>query len=198
MHLLTRTFVVAVALAAASCGQPAVPDAPFDVGTATILEMQTAMQEGRVTSRQIVSHYLTRIGLYEDRLNAAIAVNPRALAHADARDQERAAGRVRGPLHGIPIALKDNILTRDDLPTTGGMLAFRHYQAPYDATLVTRLIDAGAIILAKSTLSELAGWFGDSYRPGGYNGASGQNFNPYDPRAKADGTPVLETSGPVR
>jgi amidase len=196
MHLLTRTFVIAVALAATSCGQAAAPDAPpFAIGTATILEMQAAMQEGRVTSREIVTHYLTRIGLYEDRLNAAIAINPRALAHADARDQERAAGRVRGPLHGIPIALKDNILTRDDLPTTGGMLAFRNYQAPYDATLVTRLIGAGAIILAKSTLSELAGWFGDSYRPGGYNGASGQSFNPYDPRAKADGTPVLDTSG---
>jgi hypothetical protein len=102
---------------------------------------------------------------------------------------------VRGPLHGIPVAIKDNILTKEDLPTTGGMLAFKHYMAPYDATLVTHLKNAGAIILAKSTMSELAGWFGDSFRPGGYNGAAGQSYNPYDPRANDNGTPVLETSG---
>lgn len=158
-------------------------------------EMQAAMRDGRTTSREIVTQYLTRIGLYEDTLNAAVSINPHALAEADVLDRERAAGRLRGPLHGIPIALKDNILTTDDMPTTGGMLLFRHYRAPYEATLATNLKRAGAIVLAKSTLSELAGWFGTAFRPGGYNAAVGQSYNPYDPRANDDGTPVLETSG---
>jgi amidase len=190
--------LVLYAAAASSCGAPASappPSAPFTVVEASIPEMQAAMREGRTTSRALVTQYLTRIGLYEDTLNVAIAVNPKALAEADVLDRERAAGRIRGPLHGIPVAVKDNILTTDDMPTTGGMLAFRAFKAPYEATLATRLKDAGAIILAKSTMSELAGWFGDAFRPGGYNGASGQSYNPYDPRANDDGTPVLETSG---
>ena len=83
------------------------------------------MREGRTTSREIVTQYLIRIGLYEDALNAAIAINANALAQADALDRERAAGKVRGPLHGIPVALKDNILTKGDMPTSGGMLAFK-------------------------------------------------------------------------
>ena len=201
MNLLRFRSRVAVAIAALSmlwsCGTRAttIAPAPFKVETASIPELQSAMQQGRITSREIVTQYLTRIGLYEDRLNAAISVNANALAQADALDRERAAGHVRGPLHGIPVAVKDNILTKDDLPTTGGMLAFRRYMAPYDATLVTHLKDAGAIILAKSTMSELAGWFGDSFRPGGYNGAAGQSYNPYDPRANDNGTPVLDTSG---
>ena len=189
------------ALAAVSCGggapttAPAATAPPFSVVEASIPEMQAAMREGRVTSRQIVAEYLTRIGLYEDRLNVAIAVNPNALAEADALDKERAEGRLRGPLHGIPVALKDNIMTTDAMPTSGGMLVFKHFTAPYEATLATNLKNAGAIILAKSTMSELAGWFGDAFRPGGYNAAAGQSYNPYDPRANDDGTPLLEVSG---
>ena len=189
------TFATVSAISSCS-SRAATPPAPtLKVETASIAEMQAAMQQGRITSREIVTQYLTRIGLYEDRLNAAVSINANALAQADALDRERAAGKLRGPLHGIPVALKDNILTKDDLPTTGGMLAFKHYMAPYDATLVTHLKNAGAIILAKSAMSELAGWFGDSFRPGGYNGAAGQSYNPYDPRANDNGTPVLETSG---
>jgi amidase len=185
-----------ITVLAASCNRaPQTTPAPFAIETASIPDMQAAMQQGRLTSRALVTHYLIRIGLYEDRLNAAVSINPHALEQADTLDRERAAGRLRGPLHGIPIALKDNILTKDDLPTTGGMLAFRHYMAPYEATLVTHLRNAGAIILAKSALSELAGWFGDSFRPGGYNAASGQSYNPYDPRANDNGIPILETSG---
>jgi amidase len=194
------TLALGAALAAASCSAPAptapAPAAPpFSVVEASIPDMQAALREGRTTSRAIVTQYLTRIGLYEDRLNAAVAVNPQALAEADVLDRERAAGTLRGPLHGIPVALKDNILTNDTMSTTGGMLLFRHYQAPYEATLATNLKKAGAIILAKSTMSELAGWFGTAFRPGGYNAAVGQSYNPYDPRANDDGTPVLETSG---
>ena len=198
----TSVAVITAALALSACGTatstpPATPAlvTPFTVVEGSIPEMQAAMRDGRTTSRAIVTQYLTRIGLYEDRLNVAIAINAQALAQADALDAERAAGHLRGPLHGIPVAVKDNILTKDDLPTSGGMLAFRHYRAPYDATLVTNLRNAGAIILAKSTMSELAGWFGDSVRPGGYNGAVGQSYNPYDPRANDDGTPVLDVSG---
>ena len=188
--------IAATTLAVSACSQRA-PEAkaPFNVVEASIPEMQKAMAEGRTTAREIVTQYLTRMGQYEDALNAAVSTNARALAQADALDQERAAGRVRGPLHGIPVALKDNILTKDDLPSTGGMLAFKHYMAPYDATLVTNLKNAGAIIMAKSSMSELAGWFGTDRRPGGYSAAGGQSYNPYDPRANDDGTPVLDVSG---
>lgn len=191
-----RALAIAAAMLTVSCTTP-VPEVarPFSVVEASIPEMQRALVEGRTTSREIVTQYLTRIGLYEDALNAAVAINANALAQADVLDRERAAGHVRGPLHGIPVALKDNILTKDDLPTTGGMLAFKHYMAPYEATLVTNLREAGAIIIAKSSLSELAGWFGSDRRPGGYSAAGGQSYNPYDPRANDDGTPVLEVSG---
>lgn len=196
-HVFHTCVVLMAAVSASACGQapPAPPAVPFSVVEASIPEMQAAMREGRTTSREIVTQYLARIGLYEDSLNVATAVNPNALAEADALDKERAAGKLRGPLHGIPVALKDNILTTDDMPTTGGMLAFKNYKAPYEATLATNLKNAGAIIIAKSTMSELAGWFGDGVRPGGYNAAVGQSYNPYDPRANPDGTPVLETSG---
>jgi amidase len=196
--LATMGLTTALALVLQSCERPAPqPEAkaPFSVVEASIPDMQAAMAEGRTTSRAIVTEYLMRLGMYEDRLNAAVSVNANALAQADALDKERAAGKVRGPLHGIPVALKDNIMTKDDMPTSGGMLAFKHYMAPYDATLVANLKEAGAIIIAKSTLSELAGWFGSDFRPGGYNGAAGQSYNPYDPRANDNGTPVLEVAG---
>jgi amidase len=190
----------AMALVLQSCDKPAPKTeakAPFSVVEASIPDMQAAMKDGRTTSKEIVTQYLARIGMYEDKLHAAVAINPQALVEAEALDKERAAGHVRGPLHGIPIALKDNIMDKDDMPTSGGMLAFKTYMAPYDATLAANLKKAGAIIIAKSTMSELAGWFGGDPipTPGGYNGAAGQSYNPYDPRAREDGTPILDTSG---
>ena len=101
-----------------SCATPLEPVQGFDVVEATIEEMQHAMEEGLVTSRELVEAHLLRIGLYEERVNATIAVNPNALAEADRLDSERGDGRVRGPLHGIPVALKDNIHTTE-MPTTG-------------------------------------------------------------------------------
>ncbi len=172
--------------------------APFSVVEASIPEMRAALESGRVTSRQLVQQYLTRIALYEDRLNAIITVNPNALAVADSLDRERARGRVRGPLHGIPIALKDNINTVD-MPTTGGAVAFADLVPPYDATLTTNLRNAGAIILAKTQLTELANWVATGM-PGNYNGLNGYGMNPWDPRRDPrdgvnDGRPVLSTGG---
>jgi len=173
-------------------------DSQSTVVEASIAEMTTAMHEGRLTSRQIVAHYLDRIDRFEGVLNAAISINPRALDEADERDRERAAGGVLGPLHGIPIALKDNIQTTD-LPTTGGMLAFRGYVPPYDATIVRNLREAGAIIIAKTGLTEMANWMAAGM-PGNYNAVSGFAMNPYDPRPDPreetrDGRPALSTDG---
>src|SRR5205807_7706485 len=121
----------------------------FTVVEASIADMRAAMEEKRITSHEIVQQYLARIGSYEDKLHAAITVNPNALREADERDRERAQGRIRGPLHGIPVALKDNVLTMD-LPTTGGALAFAGYVPPYEATLTKNLRESGAIIVAKT------------------------------------------------
>jgi amidase len=188
-----KTLAAAVLLAAAT-----EREASFSIVEATIPQMQAAMAEGRVTARELVRLHLIRIALYEDRLNAVIAVNPRALEEAEERDRERAAGRVRGPLHGIPVALKDNVHTRD-LPTTGGALAFEGFHPPYDATLTRNLREAGAILIAKTGLTELANWVA-SGMPGNYNALSGYGMNPYDPRkdpreATADGRPALSTGG---
>ena len=177
------------------------PPPPFTVVEASIPDMQKALAEHRVTSRELVLQYLVRIGTYEDKLNAAITVNPKALAEADALDRERAQKKIRGPLHGIPIALKDNIHTTN-MPTTGGALAFDGYVPPYEATVTKNLRDAGAIIIAKTGMTELANWVaGAPYpMPTNYNGLHGYGFNPYDPRRDPregtfDGRPALATGG---
>ncbi len=163
--------------------------------------MRTAMEKHRVTSHQIVEEYLTRIAFYEDTLHAALVVNRHALEEADQRDRERAAGHVRGPLHGIPIALKDNIHTTD-MPTTGGALAFDGFVPPYEATVTANLRAAGAIIIAKTGMTELANWVAGAPTPmpGNYNAIGGYGFNPYDPRRDPrpltfDGRPALQTGG---
>jgi amidase len=195
MRPLLATLLVVSALTVSS-GQPK----GFELVEATIPEMQAAMADGRLTSRELVRQYLVRLATYEDRLNASLFVNPRALDEADALDRERAGGRVRGPLHGIPVALKDNIHTTH-LPTTGGALAFAGFTPPYEATLTRNLRDAGAIIIAKAGLTELANWVAGNptAMPGNYNAVGGFAFNPYDPRPdprpKADGRPLLGTGG---
>ena len=181
-----------------SCTSADAVEERFDVVETTIPEMQRAMEEGRLTSRQLVEAHLLRIALYEERVNAAIAINANALAEADRLDQERAEGRVRGPLHGIPVALKDNVHTTD-MPTTGGTLAFEGFVPPYEATLTTNLREAGAIILAKTVMTELANFMG-SGMPGNYSALGGFGMNPYDPRpdpreGRNDGRPVMGTGG---
>jgi amidase len=192
-------FAMACLLLATQSRPPASPARqPFTVVESTIREMQTAMVEGRITAREIVQQYLTRIATYEDKLNAVIVVNPRALDEAEALDRERAQGKLRGPLHGIPIALKDNIHTTN-MPTTGGALAFDGLVPPYEATLTKNLREAGAIIIAKTNLTELANWVATGM-PANYNALAGHGFNPYDPRrdpreATFDGRPALSTGG---
>jgi amidase len=172
---------------------------PFNVVEATISDMRAAMEQKRVTSRELVNQYLIRIAIYDHSLHAAISINPDALKEADQLDRERAQGKVRGPLHGIPIALKDNIQTTD-MPTTGGALAFARYVPPYEATLTKNLRAAGAIIIAKTTLIELANWVAGAPTPmPAYNAVAGFGLNPYDPRAdpraSGDGRAVLSPGG---
>jgi len=170
----------------------------FTVVETTIADMRRALEQKRTTSHEIVRQSLERIALYEDKLHAVITVNPHALAIADSLDRLRAQGRILGPLHGIPVALKDNIHTAD-MPTTGGAAAFADLVPPYEATLTKNLEAAGAIILAKTQLTELANWVA-SGMPGNYNGLNGYGMNPWDPRRDPrepffDGRPVLTTGG---
>jgi len=197
-----------IALLLLSAGQPS-PKTPaqtapsrttgaaFNVFEASIADMQAAMKSGKTTSHEIVQQYLTRIATYEDLLHAAITVNPKALEEADALDRERAQGRVRGPLHGIPIALKDNVHTTN-MPTTGGALAFVGLVPPYEATLTKNLREAGAVIIAKTGMTELANYVAANM-PTNYNAVQTYGFNPYDPRrdprTTADGRPVMQTGG---
>ena len=173
----------------------------FTVVEASIVNLQIALEEGRVTSRELVLQYLARIATYEDKLNAAITVSPDALEEAETLDRERASGKIRGPLHGIPVALKDNIHTTN-MPTTGGALAFDSFVPPYEATLTRNLRAAGAIILAKTGMTELANWVSGhpTSMPDNYNALSGYGMNPYDPRrdpreANFDGRPALLPGG---
>ena len=205
-----KRLVIASCVLASACGvllaaqakkptpPAATPPPPFTIVEATIPEMRAALEQGRVTSKELVRQCLIRIATYEERLNAVMAVNPNALAEADARDRERAEKKIRGPLHGIPVALKDNIHTTN-MPTTGGALAFEGLVPPYEATLTKNLRDAGAIIIAKTVMTELANWVATGM-PGNYSALGGYGMNPYDPRrdpreATGDGRPVMGTGG---
>ena len=195
--LVAATLVLPAQSKAPAKGATAAPT-PFTIVEASIGEMRTAMEQRRVTSRDLVLQCLVRIALHEERLNAVMTVNPKALDEAEALDRERAQGKVRGPLHGIPIALKDNIHTTD-MPTTGGALAFAGLIPPYEATLTKNLRDAGAVIIAKTVLTELANWVATGM-PGNYSALGGYGMNPYDPRrdpreTTGDGRPVMGTGG---
>ena len=157
---------------------------PLSVLTATIPELQEALARGELTSVDLVDTYLARIEAYDrngPRLNAILRVNPRARAEAAALDEERARGVVRGPLHGIPVILKDNYDTHD-LPTTGASVALAGVVPPDDAFQVKRLRGAGAILLAKSNMHELA--MGITT----ISSLGGQSRNPYDPARNPGGS----------
>ena len=185
--LFVITFVVLIALpgtdrpmATASPQrnrtQASPPPALFEVYEQSILELQTAQVEKRVTSRGLMDAYLARIAAYDQtgpRLNAIVVLNPRARDEADALDRERARAGPRGPLHGIPVLVKDNYDTVD-MPTSGGSLGLATMQPAADAFQVKRLRDAGALILGKTTMHELAAGITT------ISSLTGQTRNPYD------------------
>jgi amidase len=165
----------------------------------SITELQQDLTDKKVSSRQLVLAYQKRIETYNPKLNVVISVNSKALDDATALDAERKAGKIRGPLHGIPIAIKDNIMT-EGLATTGGTFAFKDFVPKEDATLVANLKAGGAIILAKTTLTELANWLSSELPiAGGWNALKGQSFNPYDlrldPRMQYKGLPYAFPNG---
>ena len=144
----------------------------FELNEATIAELQSQMQRGERTARQIAEMYLARIEAIDKNgpaINAIIELNPDALRIADDLDRERKAGSTRGPLHGIPILLKDNIDTGDRMMTTAGSLALEGHYAAQDSFVVKKLREAGAVILGKTNLSEWANFrstHSSSGRPG--------------------------------
>ena len=156
----------------------------FDVNEKSIRDLQAAMTAGQVTSEKLVERYLARIAAYDQagpRLNSVISINPNAAADARALDEERKSRGIRGPLHGIPVLLKDNFETRD-MPTTGGSLALRGVVPARDAFQVAKLRLAGAVLLGKVNLHELA--LGLT----GVSSFGGQTLNPYDVRRTPGGS----------
>ncbi|KAA9132742.1 amidase [Marinihelvus fidelis] len=145
----------------------------------TVDELQAAMTGGELDSVDITRHYLDRIERVDPGINAIIETNPDAEAIAAALDRERAETGPRGPLHGIPVVLKANIDTGDAMATTAGSLALVEFRAPDDAQLVTRLRDAGVVILGKANLSEWAN-IRSTRSSSGWSSLGGQTRNPYD------------------
>ncbi len=155
--------------------------AEFAFAEATIDGLQARMAAGTLTARELTAAYLQRIAEVDragPKLNAVIELNPDALALADALDAERKTGRVRGPLHGIPVLIKDNLDTADKMATTAGSLALIGAKPPRDAHVAERLRAAGAVILGKTNLSEWANYRGNN-SSSGWSGRGGQTRNPY-------------------
>lgn len=176
------SVLLALLIAGASARQVPTSAVPaFELEETTIPELQAAMESGRYTARRLAELYLQRIDQIDRHgpaLHAIIETNPDALAIADALDAERTAKGSRGPLHGIPIVLKDNIDTADRMMTTAGSLALQGSVAAKDAFVVERLRAAGAVILAKTNLSEWAN-FRSTRSTSGWSGRGGQVKNPY-------------------
>jgi Asp-tRNA(Asn)/Glu-tRNA(Gln) amidotransferase A subunit family amidase len=177
LAIVLVTLVMPAAAQRRPTSSPAQPAIDlFDVTERSIDELQAEMTAGRVTSRALVESYLARIAAYDQagpRLNAIVRLNPRAREDADAVDRERTAGRVRGPLHGIPVLVKDNYDTAD-MPTSAGTLALATLRPAEDASQVKRLREAGAVILGKTALHELASGITT------ISSLTGQTRNPYD------------------
>ncbi|MCF2487196.1 amidase [Dyadobacter sp. CY347] len=158
------------------------PDASaFQLSEMTVAQMQDGMKKGTLTSRAITKSYLDQIALLDrngPKINAVIEINPDALAIAEAMDAERKKGRLRGPMHGIPILIKDNIDTKDKMQTTAGSIALSGNIASNDAFVVKKLREAGAVILGKTNLSEWAN-FRSTQSSSGWSSRGGQTKNPY-------------------
>lgn len=154
----------------------------MEIVEATITAIQAALDSGEITSRQLVLFYLDRIASHDKNgltINSVLEINPDALFIASALDHERAARGSRGPLHGIPMLLKDNINTGDNMHTSAGSLALANSYAGEDAFLVRKLREAGAIILGKANMTEFANFMTNGM-PSGYSSRGGQVLNPYN------------------
>ncbi|PVH97738.1 amidase signature enzyme [Periconia macrospinosa] len=151
----------------------------FKLEEATIDQLQEEMKHGRLTSAKLLRCYMKRIRQVDEYINSIIEVNPDAEDIADALDAERAAGRVRGPLHGIPFVVKDNIATKDQMETTAGSWMLLGSVVPRDAHVVAKLREAGALLMGKSTLSEWADMRSNNYSEG-YSPRGGQARSPYN------------------
>ncbi|MFZ0801661.1 MAG: amidase family protein, partial [Terriglobales bacterium] len=184
--LLTGATAAALpALAAAremaASPAPSAPPKAFELDEATIADLQAGMAAGKYTARSITQKYLGRIEEIDKHgpaLASVIEVNPDALAIADGLDKERAQKHVRGPMHGIPVLIKDNIDTADRMQTTAGSLALVGSKPVRDAFVAQRLREAGAVILGKTNLSEWAN-IRSSHSSSGWSGRGGQTKNPY-------------------
>jgi amidase len=191
----SRAALAAAVLPAVACqptttpaGDPAqTPDpagsaaAPFALHEATVADLQARLTQGRDTARSLCEQYLARIKALNEQgpmLRAVVETNPDALRLADALDQERRAGRLRGPLHGIPVLIKDNIASADQLKTTAGSLALAGHRARHDAFIVQQLRAAGAVLLGKTNLSEWAN-FRSTHSASGWSSRGRQTRNPY-------------------
>jgi amidase len=178
-----RTFIGTAALAgtgAALAGKTGLAAAKeFELAEATIDDLRAAMAKGEMTSRSITRKYLDHIREIDGRIRSMIEINPVAIEIAERLDAERKSGRVRGPLHGIPIVVKDNIDTADRMKTTAGSLALLNDPAPAaDAFIVRQLRDAGAVIIGKTNLSEWAN-FRSTSSVSGWSARGGQTRSPY-------------------
>lgn len=186
-----RDFLLGAAASSAIVATPSVRAAArFQYLETSVAELQARMAAGRLTARTLAAGYLARIGAIDrkgPRICAVIELNPDALAIAAERDRERKAGTIRGPLHGIPVLLKDNIATRDRMSTSAGSLALANLPAPRDAFLVARLRDAGAVILGKTNLSEWAN-FRSTRSSSGWSARGGLTRNPYALDRSASGS----------
>lgn len=206
---LTATAVGSAAVLAGGVGSLVQAKSPFrglheDAPwfEATILELQALMASGQIGSRELTKAYLSRIEKLNPILHAVIETNPQAVGIAAGLDAERRSGRVRGPLHGIPILLKDNIATDDSMQTTAGSLALVGSRVPRDATVAARLRAAGAVILGKANLSEWANFRGNVPQPvidlglflNGWSARGGFTRDPYvltwDPCGSSSGSAV--------
>jgi amidase len=168
-------------LAACVVEEPVSPSATYPVEEKTVAEVQRDLQAGRVSSAQLVERYLARIDALDrsgPTLRSVLSVNPRATEDARRLDEERTAGRIRGPLHGIPILLKDNIESADPLATTAGSLALVDNLTNRDAPIVARLREAGVVVLGKTNLSEWAN-IRSSHSTSGWSAVGGLTRNPY-------------------
>lgn len=179
-HILLAGITSMVLLACAPKQAPEKADSHYD--EYDIAMLQEAMESGALTARELVDYYLERIDAIDragPALRSIIEINPEAQAIADALDVERSHGKIRGPLHGIPIVLKANIGTGDSLATTAGSLALADHHVADDAFLVRELRNAGAIVLAKTNLSEWAN-FRSTRSSSGWSSLGGQTRNAYD------------------